>query len=229
MYEMPQRIHDLVLLRQKGATITCHPSFLLYPVEFQHQEQPFEAFVFICVFSGTINGQDYAFRKCYARGCNNNLCPHVSQAVMIANRYLERDYRILEEAGIECQKELFTLEDMLVKFMDFDDRHGPPLTIRDYINIAHEGTGVSIDVRLEWVAAVEHFQGYDTARMFCIVRYGVTSLGVERECQHCLGCYETAQESEERPRQMAIINDRLRRIYEEFDQAGIDYTKQYLT
>jgi hypothetical protein len=56
-------------------------------------------------------GRIYAFRKCYARGCPNNLCPHVSQAVMIANRYLQRDYRRMEDAGLKVEKNLFTLED----------------------------------------------------------------------------------------------------------------------
>ena len=229
MEEIPSRIHDLVVLRRKGATITCHPSFLLHPVEFQHQERSFEAFVFVCLFSGSVNGREYAFRKCYARGCQHNLCPHVSQAVMIANRYLERDYHILEKVGIECERKLFTLEDMLVKFNDYDSAFGPPLTIRDYINIAREGAEVSVDVQLECVAAVEHFLGHDAERMFYLVRYDVTSLGVERECQHCLGCYETTREREERPRQMAIANDRLREAYEEFDEAGIECTKRYFT
>jgi hypothetical protein len=52
----------------------------------------------------------------YARGCPNNLCNHVSRAVIIANRYLQRDYHSLASGGILIGDTLFTLTDMLVKF-----------------------------------------------------------------------------------------------------------------
>ena len=44
---------------------------------------------------------------------------------MIANRYLQRDYRRLKEAGIQIEEKLFTLDDMVVKFEDYHDHYGP--------------------------------------------------------------------------------------------------------
>ena len=102
--------------KRHGATVTCQTAFEILPVDFQHRANPFRAHIFLCLYYGAIDGETYAFRKCYARGCPNNLCPHVSQAVLIANRYLQRDYHRLESAGIEIEKSFFTLADMLVQF-----------------------------------------------------------------------------------------------------------------
>ena len=97
----PRRVTDLLEHKRHGATVTCQTAFEILPVDFQHRANPFRAHIFLCLFYGDIDGTAYAFRKCYARGCPNNLCPHVSQAVLIANRYLQRDYRKLKAAGIE--------------------------------------------------------------------------------------------------------------------------------
>ena len=93
------RIGDLIEARKKGAAVTCRPYFEINEVDFTHMDNEFQAVLFFCRFSGDIEGEDYDFRKCYARGCPHNLCPHVSQAVMIANRYLNKDYRRLKDAG----------------------------------------------------------------------------------------------------------------------------------
>ena len=88
-YNPPNRITDLVTLKEQGFEVVCNPTFEILPVDFVHRDNKYQAFVFLCRFIGSINGQDYMFRKCYARGCPHNLCPHVSQAIMIANRYLQ--------------------------------------------------------------------------------------------------------------------------------------------
>ncbi len=95
----PGRIADLVGLKEKGSMVTCQTNFDILPVDFAHRDNPFQAFIFLCRYKGAIDGEEYEFRKCYARGCPHNLCPHVSQAVVIANRYLQKDYHLLEEAG----------------------------------------------------------------------------------------------------------------------------------
>ena len=160
------RIDDLVAARRKGATVTCRPSFEINEVDFTHMDNEFQAVLFFCRFSGTVEGEEYSFRKCYARGCPNNLCPHVSQAVMIANRYLQKDYRKLKEAGIDVQTRLFSLDRMVVKFQDFREEQGPPLTIDDYIHIAREGNDVAMAIALEYFPAVENFGNRKEARTF---------------------------------------------------------------
>jgi hypothetical protein len=118
---------------QRGQHGRCKPSFEIVPVDFAHRDNQFQGFVFLCRYKGTAEGQSYMFRKCYARGCPHNLCPHVSQAVMIANRYLLRDYQRLHEAGVAVEKKLFSLSDMVVKFEKMKADRGPFLVIQDYI------------------------------------------------------------------------------------------------
>ena len=223
----PSRITDIVGLKQSGAAVTCRTSFEILPVDFQHRDNPFQAYIFLCRYNGAIDGKEYDFRKCYARGCPHNLCPHVSQAVMIANRYLQRDYHKLEQAGIEMEKSLFTLEEMTVKFNGYKEEHGQILAIHDYINIAIEGNEVAVDVRLEFVPAVEHFAHYENQMIFMMVDFAVSCLGKTHNYERCLACYQMDKEKEEKPQNIKTANERLKLLYEEFDQAAVKHDKVF--
>ncbi len=219
------RITDLVEKKKKGFAVTCSTSFEILPVDFAHHDNPFQAFIFLCRYTGTLDGEEYEFRKCYARGCPDNLCPHVSQAVIIANRYLQKDYRKLEKAGVEIEKRLFTLEDMTVKFDGYQKEHAATLVIHDYINIAREGNDVSVKVELEYVPGVEHFVGYDNEMTFMMAGFMITCLGKIHRYERCLACYQTERETEEKEYRINIANERLKSLYAEFDQASITYEK----
>jgi len=223
----PYRISDIVGLKKQGAEITCRPSFEILPVDFTHRDNAFQAFIFLCSYSGKVDGKEYLFRKCYARGCPHNLCPHVAQAVMIANRYLQRDYRRLKQDGLEVEEErLFSLDDMIIKFKDYTDEHGPTLSIDDYINIAKEGNEVSVDVDLEYVPAVEHFANHKNSQTFLDGNFAVTTLEKTHQTQRCFSCYPTENE-DEKPRSVQIANERLILLYKAFDQASIQYSKRF--
>jgi hypothetical protein len=226
IHHPPIRINDLILLKEKGSAITCHPSFEVVPVDFVHRNNRFQAYIFMCRFSGTVEGESYTFRKCYARGCPHNLCPHVYQAVIIANRHLARDYGRLKRSGIDIDLKLFSLEEMLVKFADFRDEYGPILTIDDYIYMAKEGNEVCVDLNLEYVPATEHFEYGKNLQTYLMVDLAMTGLGKSHRCQRCLACYPTEKEDEERERQIAVANDRLGQLYMEFDEVSIVYQKQ---
>ncbi|MEJ2656279.1 MAG: hypothetical protein P8012_03675 [Desulfobacterales bacterium] len=223
--DLPNRVTDLIGMIEKGLDVTCQTSFEILSVDFAHRANPFRAYIFLCRYEGTIDGQEYSFRKCYARGCPHNLCPHVSQAIMIANRYLQRDYRRLERSGIEVDKKMFTLEDMIVKFNGYHEEHGPILTIHDYINIAKEGNEVFIDVFIEYVPAVEHFSNYENKQTFLMVDFTVTTLGRSGHSERCLACYSTDEEKKESQIAIMVANERLKLLYQEFDDASIIYEK----
>jgi hypothetical protein len=223
--DLPNRVTDLIGMKARGLEVSCQTSFEILPVDFEHRANPFKAYIFLCRYDGTIDGQKYSFRKCYARGCPHNLCPHVSQAIMIANRYLQRDYRRLEKCGIEVEKRMFTLEDMIVKFNGYHEEHGPILTIHDYINIAKEGNEVCIDIIIEYVPAVEHFVNSENKQTFLMVDFNVTTLGRTGHSERCLACYPTKEEKEKKQKSAAVANERLRLLYQEFDKASITYKK----
>jgi hypothetical protein len=94
------------------------------------------------------------------------LCPHVSQAVMIANRNLQRDYRRLEKDGFKVEKRLFHLQEMMVKYDSIHEEYGGVMDLHDYINLAGKGTDVTVTVKLEYVPAVEHFANVKNAQTF---------------------------------------------------------------
>ena len=223
----PNRVTDLIALKKSGSSVNCQVSFEILPVDFDHRDNPFRAYIFLSRYTGDVDGQEFKFRKCYARGCPNNLCPHVSQAVMIANRYLQRDYRRLQEGGVAIEERLFTLEDMMVKYEDVNETYGAVMAIHDYINLAREGNDVFVKLSLEYVPAVEHFANYKNAQIFLMVDFAVTSLGKTSNIERCLGCYAQEREKEEKQNMVDIANERLRLLYEEFDQAPVEYEQVF--
>jgi len=223
----PSRITDLVGLKEKGSTVTCQTSFDILPVDFAHRDNPFQAFIFLCRYKGAIDGEAYEFRKCYARGCPHNVCPHVSQAVMIANRYLQKDYHKLEKAGLYMQRQLFTLEDMTVKFDGYQKEYDATLVIHDYINIANEGNEVSVVVDLEYVPGVEHVVGYDNEMIFMMAGFTITCLGKINHYERCLACFQMEREKEEKQYRIDIANERMKSLYDEFDKASVKYEKRF--
>ena len=223
----PISVTDLSMLKERGSEVTVDNTFEINEVNLAHEKHPFKAFLFFSRFSGSVDGKEYEFRKCYSRGCMHNLCPHVSQAVMIANRYLQRDYQALEKAGIEVEKKLFTLENMLAQFEDKRDEFIGALIIDDYINIAKGGEDVSVDVTLEYLPAVENFANYKERCVFFAINYNVTHLGETHICQRCLACYAIDKEEAERETARELANSRASGIYARFDEANIKYNKVF--
>ncbi len=225
----PKRITNLIHLKEAGADLRVSLSFEIVPVVFQHRDNPFQAHIFLARFSGTVDGSPFSFRKCYARGCPHNLCPHVSQAVMIANRYLQRDYQRLKRAGIDPGERLFTLEDMVVKFEESHEEKTPALTIDDYIHIAEEGSRVSAKIDLEYVPAVEHFVGEKNAQTFLSGNFHFHALGNTHIAHRCFACYPTDREDTDREDMRRIANERLQSIYADFDRAGVLYERTFFS
>jgi hypothetical protein len=222
----PHRVTDLISFQDRGASVSARVSFEILPVDFDHRDNPFRAYIFLSRYTGEVDGQEYTFRKCYARGCPNNLCPHVSQAVMIANRYLQRDYRRLEDAGIRVEKNLFTLEAMMVEFDTTYQAYGAVMAIHDYINLAREGTDVALEIQLEYVPAVEHFASHKNAQIFLMAGFKIACLGKASRIERCLACYPKEKE-EEKPQAVETANDRLKLLYEEFERASVSFGQRF--
>ncbi|QTA82569.1 Uncharacterized protein dnl_49460 [Desulfonema limicola] len=222
----PRRITDLVNLKKQGKDVTCSPDFEIYPVDFEHRQAHFQAYVFLCRHNGLVDGQAYSFRKCYARGCPNNLCQHVSKAVMIANRHLQRDYHVLRSAGVEVSEKLFTLENMMVEFDQKQEADSSLNTIFDFINMAQDGKDVKVKAVIEEVPAIEHFDYQKNAQTFIICDFDCSIDSKQYNYQRCLSCYSTDKEAEERPQAVLTANARLENLYAEFDKAGIKYEKK---
>jgi len=223
----PARVTELVERHNKGAQIVCQTEFDILPVDFQHRSNPFTAYIFLCRYSGSVDGEAFVFRKCYARGCPNNLCPHVSRAVLIANRYLQRDYHRMETAGIAIDKRLFSLEDMMVKFDRQQESSGPPMAIHDYVHLAAEGNEIAVAPDLEFVPAVEHFERLETKTVFLMADFAVTCLGRTHHYERCLACYTADKEAVEKSEKIRVANERLRLLYRDLKDAGATVNERY--
>jgi hypothetical protein len=224
---LPNRITDLVNLRATGYSLDINLSFDIIPINFAHKAQEFQAYIFLCRYSGSVEKKAFIFRKCYAKGCPHNLCPHVAQAVMIANRYLKKDYKRLQDAGIVIEEKFFSLEDMIAKYEEVghekNENRGGILTIHDYINIAKEGNSVEVEIDLEIIPAVEHFVNEKNKQTYLTADFSIIILGRSYKFQRCLACFQTNNETEEKAIAINTANDRLKLLFYEFDDAKIDY------
>ena len=223
----PRRITDLVEYQRHGATVTCRTAFEILPVDFQHRANPFSAHIFLCLYYGAIDGVTYAFRKCYARGCPNNLCPHVSQAVLIANRYLQRDYHKLKSAGIQVEESLFTLSNMLVQFEQSAEDEQPVWTLPDLVAAAGEGRTVTVEPALSFMPAVEHFDRQEQSQTYLMGEFSAVVDAAACRCERCFACYATDGDAADRQRAIAIADARLDLLYADFEKAGIACERKY--
>lgn len=223
----PRRITDLISAKQQGAQVICEPTFEIIPVDFIHKLSRFQAFIFLCRYNGAIDQREFTFRKCYARGCPNNLCLHVSQAVMIANRYLQRDYHKLKQAGIAVnENQVFTLDQMVVKFDEYQNQYGPPITLDDVIQMAEDGQKIEMEIELELVPAVEHFANHENEQTFLHSNFTVACEGRTYRTQRCLACFPTDEEAAEKTNAMRIANERLALLYASLDKHHIVYQRK---
>lgn len=226
-HDPPLRITDLVERKRQGSAVTCQTAFEILPVDFQHRTNPYRAHIFLCRYSGIIDGQPYAFRKCYARGCPNNLCPHVFQAVQIANRYLRRDYHKLRIGGIDVEERLFELADMMLQFDQAPAPGTDVWTMPDLVAAARAGRSVVAVAALSFMSAVEHFDRQERAQTFLTGRFSARVDGVECYCERCFACFPTDGDVGERNRAVVIADARLDELYAEFDEVGISCRRQY--
>ncbi len=228
--DSPRRITDLVDAATAGCDVTVDRGFDILPVDFHHAANPFHAYIFLVNYRGTVDGRPFDFRKCYARGCPHNLCTHVNQAVIIANRYLERDRQTLAAAGIDLEEKGFTLEDMVVKFERRDAREEPALTIPELIGLA-SGTdaGITVAVSLEFMPAVEHFANQKNAQTYLSGEFTAQQADNTYRSHRCFACYATDNAEQEKPRAVIVANARLAEIYKAFDKAGAVCQKKLFT
>jgi len=146
---------------------------------------------------------------------------------MIANRYLQRDLRLLQKNGIEVENRLFSLDDMVVKFEELHAENDPILTIYDYIHIAEEGNDVEVEVALEYIPAVEHFATHKNAQTFLTAKFAVKTLGNRYYFERFFACFPTHKDNGETQQAVDVANARLTQLYGQFDQASIKYEKRF--
>jgi hypothetical protein len=223
----PRRITDIIEAIAAGAALCVKVGFEVRPVDFHHGNHPFQVYIFLARYYGSIDGTPFEFRKCYARGCPNNLCTHVSQAVNLANRYLQRDYRRLETAGVEMDEILFTLDAMVVKFDQLEASDQPSLTIPELVGMARAGKKISADLVLDYMPAVEHFAHQHKAQTFLSGEFTARVADKTYKAQRCFACFPTDRSAEEKPMAIKVANARLALIFQEFERVGITHRPNF--
>ena len=111
---------------------------------------------------------------------------------------------------------------MLLKFDSAHQAYGSVMAIHDYLNLAREGNDVAVQIKLEYVPAVEHFAGHKNAQIFLMADFEITCLGNTCHIERCLACYPERRETE-KSKKMDIAYQRLTLLYEEFDRASVKY------
>ena len=228
MRSHPNRISDLISLKENGLSVTCQTYFEMVPLEVDNSGNPVRSFLFLCRFGGTIDGESYGFRKCYARACSDHQCANMYQAVMTAKPYAYADYDRLEQAGIALEKRRMTLEELVRKFDGMQETYGPTPTIHDDIGMARQGLDVRIDVVLNIMSAQEQLANLKIQTIFFMAAFTVgRQEGKTHRHERCFACYPKDREAYEKKTKTDIANERLKILYNEFDQALITCEKRF--
>jgi len=227
VHNPPIRVADLIAFKKQGKNVTCDIEFGIHQVEFRDRDAPYDAYLFFSYFSGKIDGQDYKFRKCYARGCPNNLCPHVAQAVMIANRYLQRDQAALAQAGIQVPELLFSLPEMMVSFQNAAQAQVKGEDLDHFLALAKEGEKVAIQVEPEFMPAHENFEGRKEAQVFLIANFSISHQGCTSDLQRCFSCFPVQEEGAKKPLALSLARQRMSELYQQFERSGVDYHPRF--
>jgi len=223
----PGRIQELVELKRRGVAVTCRSYFEVVPMDFSCGDESFQGLMFLCYYRGTIDGGEYGFRKCYARGCTEDPCPTVYQAVMTAGRYAHIDYEKLGRAGIQLERRRLTIEEIVAKFEKIRAEQNGVSVIHDYIAVADRGNDVFIEPILGFITAREHFPHYTLQTKFLTVHFNVTCLGETHHNELCLACYTMEREGEEKQEKTQTANDRLGLFYAAFEEASIEFEQKF--
>ena len=223
----PNRISDLIKLKQEGHDVTCFTFFEIVPLDVENEFKSYKAFIFLCQYGGTVDGEDYGFRKCYARACSDNQCDNINQTVMTAKIYALADYNTLEQAGISLDKRRMTLAEVVKKFEGMQDEYKPIQTIRDYVEKARAGHVVSMEHRLNLIHAQEHVSNYKVQTVFFMAAFTITCDGKIHHHERCYACYPKDQAAVEKKDKMDIANARLKILYNQLDQVSIKHNKLF--
>jgi hypothetical protein len=229
MNTSPNRISDLVSLRQTGLSVTCTSQFEMVPLEVDTSGDSVRAYIFLCRYGGTVAGEPYGFRKCYARACSDHHCANMYQAVMTAKPYAYADYHKLEQAGIVLEKRRMTLEEIVKKFEGMQETYGPTQIIHDYIDMAREGYDIEINPVLNIMSAQEYVDNYQIQRIFLMVVFDIVYHGNSHQHERCFACYSKDREPIEKKEKADIANERLKILYDEFDNASITCNKRFFS
>ncbi|MBW2653705.1 MAG: hypothetical protein JRC91_01890, partial [Deltaproteobacteria bacterium] len=73
------------------------------------------------------------------------------------------------------------------------------------------------------IPAVEHFANQKTEQNFLMVDFNIKTLGRDSQFQRCLACFQTDNEAEEKSVAINTANDRLKILFNEFDDAKVQY------
>jgi hypothetical protein len=60
-----------------------------------------------------------------------------------------------------------------------------------------------------------------------MVDFAITTLGRIHHYERCMACYELDKEGEEKAPKIDIANERLKLLYDEFDQVSITYERRF--
>jgi hypothetical protein len=222
----PSRISDLLQWKLRSSRVFCRATFDVIPMYFTEDDPAYRALMFLCRFSGTIDGEEYGFRKCYARGCPDGHCPATYKAILAANHYMKSDLEKLRRAGILLERPKLTLESYAKKIENRALNQGA-MRMEDTIALAKDRGGISIEPWLQWVHAREQLPNFEVKMVFLMVNFAVHYDNQIKNYEMCLSCYPLDQENEQKNEKIVVANERLRSLYARLEVSFTRFTKQF--
>ena len=129
-----------------GKKVVLQTKLLREVIKIEREGQPAETVILSVEYSGTVDGNPFAFQKNYS--FVDDSIRYALECLLIANNRLQMDYDRLKEAGIGVPGDFFTLQNSFIGLSGDASLKSPALRLQDFIHLFRAGAGVSVHVNL---------------------------------------------------------------------------------
>ena len=154
--DMPQRLEDLIALKQAGKEVHLLQILKKKTISLENDHGLLTAkTLFFAEFSGDGDGKPFSFEKEYIYGDGQSQNNGLSRCLLIANQRLRRDYKRLKAVGISIKEKSFTLKDFFVGLSADYILQTPIPTLDDFISLSKTGVSIEVEAKVHRCLKIE--------------------------------------------------------------------------
>jgi hypothetical protein len=221
--EQFKMLANLIDESAKGKKIALNTKPIREVSRLKQEGQYIDAVILSMEYSGTVNGDHFAFKKEYSFAYDE--AEYALECLLIANNRLQMDYQRLKEAGIVVKGEFFTFQNSFLGLPGDSSLKKPALRLQDFIQLMHAGGSVSVDVTLKCPDMVVKQVDGEKKGFGRIATFEFTTVEGKTTIEklYNIGCYDDTAEAQAETREVA--NKRLARDCERLRSAGMKVDK----
>jgi hypothetical protein len=217
--EQFKMLANLIDEAAKGKKIALNTKPIREVIRLKQEGQDIDSVILSMEYSGTVNGDPFAFKKEYSFAYDE--AEYALESLLIANNRLQMDYERLKEAGIVVKGEFFSFQNSFLGLPGDASLKKPALRLQDFIQLMRAGGPVSVGVTLKCPDMIVRQANGEKKGFGRMVAFEFTT-GESKttiEKLYNIGCYDDTAEAQAETKEVA--NKRLARDCERLRSAGM--------